>query len=376
MNEEWKPVNFMNFGNYYEVSNLGNVRSLHSKNYHNIVASYANNTTGYMAVGLNADGFHKTVTVHRLVALAFIPQVEGKLYVNHKDENKHNNRVDNLEWCTQKYNVNYGTARQRGSVSALNNDTDKKVPVVLTKGDVTQEFKSLRTASRFLGVTHSTLALRLDNPETMGNVIKGWTVAYKDSKRVINNNFNKSVKHGTDNPLHTKTQEEVEALVAKDRPNLTMIGEFSGTKKPALFRCSTCGNVFRMLPYSIYGSTHYNCPKCSIRANAEKRTITQEDAQAKLDKYFKGNLTIIDNYSKMSDPCTVKCNNCGKTVTKSLTTLFQNIKKDNYSGNGCEHCAKSRNITIRNLRRYNHTDDEILEALHKKGLDWNLNLNA
>ena len=117
MKEEWKPVNFMNFGNYYEVSNLGNVRSLHSKNYHNIVASYANNTTGYMAVGLNADGFHKTVTVPRLVALAFIPQVEGKLYVNHKDENKHNNRVDNLEWCTQKYNVNYGSRADKFSNS-------------------------------------------------------------------------------------------------------------------------------------------------------------------------------------------------------------------------------------------------------------------
>lgn len=374
MQEVWKQVSLKPFTSIYQVSNMGRVKGTNGK----VLKQQSNKTTGYLTVMLYNKGYRKNVTVHRLVASAFIDNNNPDLLtmVNHRDENKHNNRVDNLEWCTQKYNMNYGTLKERQSRSRLNNDTIKKIPITLIKGKKYQEFKSLRAASRFLGVTHSTLALRLDNPETMNNVIKGWVVAYKDSKRVVNNNFNKNAKHGTDNPLHTKTQKEVEALVAKARPNLTMIGEFLGTKKLALFKCSTCGNVFRMLPYSIYGSTHYNCPKCSLRVNAEKHTITQEDAQAKLDKYFKGNLTIIDNYSRMSDPCTVKCNNCGKTVTKSLMTLFQNIKKDNYSGNGCEHCAKSRNITIRNLRRYNHTDEEILEALHKKGLDWNLNLNV
>jgi len=364
MQEVWKQVSLKPFTSIYQVSNMGRVKGTNGK----VLKQQSNKTTGYLTVMLYNKGYRKNVTVHRLVASAFIDNNNPDLLtmVNHKDENKHNNRVDNLEWCTQKYNMNYGTLKERQSRSRLNNDTIKKIPITLIKGKKYQEFKSLRAASRFLGVTHSTLALRLENPETMNNVIKGWVVAYKDSKRVVNNNFNKNAKHGTDNPLHTKTQKEVEALVAKARPNLTMIGEFLGTKKPALFKCSTCGNVFRMLPYSIYGSTHYNCPKCSLRVNAEKRTITQEDAQAKLDKYFKGNLTIIDNYSRMSDPCTVKCNNCGKTVTKSLMTLFQNIKKDNYSGNGCEHCAKSRNITIRNLRRYNHTDEEILEALHKR----------
>ena len=54
-------------------------------------------------------------TVHRLVATAFIPNDNNLPFVNHKDENRQNNNVDNLEWCTPKYNVTYGTARQRAS---------------------------------------------------------------------------------------------------------------------------------------------------------------------------------------------------------------------------------------------------------------------
>lgn len=370
MQEVWKQVSIEPFTSIYQVSNMGRVKGTNGK----ILKQQSNKTTGYLTVMLYNKGYRKNVTVHRLVASAFIDNNNPDLLtmVNHKDENKHNNKVDNLEWCTSKYNINYGTLKERQSRSRLNNDTIKKIPITIIKGKEYREFKSLRAASRFLGITHSTLALRLDNPETMGNVIKGWTVAYKDSKRVINNNFNKSVKHGTDNPLHTKTQEEVEALVANNRPNLTMVGEFSGTKKPALFRCSTCGNVFRMPPYSIYGSAHYNCPQCSLRLISEKQTITQEEAQAKLDKQFNGNLTIVGNYSKMSDPCTVKCNNCGKIKEVVTSVLINNSKKSGYLGNGCEHCSKSRSITIRNLKRYNHSDEEIIKALHDKHLDWTL----
>ena len=51
--------------------------------------------------------------VHRLVAMAFIPRIEGKNIINHKDENPSNNNKDNLEWCDQKYNCNYGTRNQK-----------------------------------------------------------------------------------------------------------------------------------------------------------------------------------------------------------------------------------------------------------------------
>lgn len=71
------------------------------------------NDKGYKTVSLYKDGSYKTHRVHRLVAAAFIPNPDGLPFVNHKDEDKTNNFVENLEWCTLEYNTNYGTARER-----------------------------------------------------------------------------------------------------------------------------------------------------------------------------------------------------------------------------------------------------------------------
>ena len=73
---------------------------------------------GYLTVELFSErGKSRRILVHRLVAMAFIPNPYNYPQVNHKDENKTNNNVDNLEWCTAKYNMNYGTgnARRRAS---------------------------------------------------------------------------------------------------------------------------------------------------------------------------------------------------------------------------------------------------------------------
>ena len=70
-------------------------------------------TKGYKTVSLTKDGKTKTLFVHRLVAEAFIPNADNLPMVNHKDEDKTNNFVENLEWCTNDYNINYGTARRR-----------------------------------------------------------------------------------------------------------------------------------------------------------------------------------------------------------------------------------------------------------------------
>ena len=99
--EEWKNV--IGYEGLYEVSNTGNVRNVKR----NTLLRLSKNQ-GYIQVWLYKNGIRAGLKVHRLVAEAFLPNPDNLPQVNHKDEDKTNNRVENLEWCTAKYNTNYG----------------------------------------------------------------------------------------------------------------------------------------------------------------------------------------------------------------------------------------------------------------------------
>ena len=101
MAEIWKPIE--GYEEDYAVSNCGNVKSLFRYK-KQLKPSVSKN--GYLTVSFCKKRF----LVHRLVAKAFIPNPECLPQVNHRDENKQNNCVDNLEWCSAKYNMNYGVA--------------------------------------------------------------------------------------------------------------------------------------------------------------------------------------------------------------------------------------------------------------------------
>lgn len=128
--EIWK--NIEGYEGYYQVSNLGRVKSLprgkqwpYRQTHNNIRKQHIKN--GYLQVNLSKDNKVKWVGVHRLVAMAFIPNPNNHPQVNHIDECKTNNVVTNLEWCTQSQNQMHGTARQRQSETRHRNDPDRTV---------------------------------------------------------------------------------------------------------------------------------------------------------------------------------------------------------------------------------------------------------
>ena len=93
----------------YAVTSCGKIWSYRSK----IFLKPQVNKDGYLRVGLWKNGEVKKYLIHRLVAEAYIPNPEGLPQVNHKDENKENNCLQNLEWCDPKYNINYGTRNDK-----------------------------------------------------------------------------------------------------------------------------------------------------------------------------------------------------------------------------------------------------------------------
>lgn len=119
MIEIWRDIK--GFEELYQVSNFGRIKSLEKYVKCNggsfrikkeQILKPGKSKTGYLNVVLRKNNISYTYYVHRLVAEAFLPNPNNWLYINHKDENKHNNKANNLEWCTKKYNTNYGNAQQ------------------------------------------------------------------------------------------------------------------------------------------------------------------------------------------------------------------------------------------------------------------------
>lgn len=102
MGEIWRDIK--DYENLYQVSNLGNVKSLRNGK---ILKPSMTTKKEYFGVSLCKNGKPKRFVIHRLVAIAFIDNPLNYPVVNHKDNDKTNNNVSNLEWCDQSYNVSY-----------------------------------------------------------------------------------------------------------------------------------------------------------------------------------------------------------------------------------------------------------------------------
>ena len=152
--EIWCPVK--NYESLYEVSDQGRVKSL--KFGKERILKPLRNLKGYLLVNLYKNGERKTYRVHRLVAKTFTPNPHNLPEVNHKDENKENNSVQNLEWCDSKYNNNYGTRNQRSAKARMNNNLSKPILQFTNDGEFVREWKSTVDVQRNLGYAHQNIS--------------------------------------------------------------------------------------------------------------------------------------------------------------------------------------------------------------------------
>ena len=180
MTTEWKDVK--GYEGLYMVSNKGEVKSLprivHIKSRgtesetfrRGVLLKSDINNSGREQVRLYREGRVQICLVHRLVAMAFIPNPLNLPQINHKDENPLNNRVDNLEWCTAQYNGSYGTRPSKFM---------HRVSQYTLQGEKVASYKSLEDAAKAVGC-HYTQISHCCSEEGKEKTAKGFIWKYDE----------------------------------------------------------------------------------------------------------------------------------------------------------------------------------------------------
>lgn len=362
--EIWKRVGHLN----YWVSNLGKVKNSDE----HIIATVINPISGYEQIRLVVKrGVSQTFYMHRLVAEAFIPNPCNYNEVNHINEIRTDNRAANLEWCTHKYNSNYGNHSRRVSESQRKGANSKRIPVWIIFPDGHKEFAhSLREASEITSWNRGTIQRRLENPDAIFKK-NTYKFEYVDSNKKTKNKGIPRYKEHEQDRIHNISYSEITARIRDKFPTIEVVGRARGVHNTAKFKCNSCGYSFNSTPFYVLNSRH-GCPKCALKIRTEKRRSSRQEVEQKISVYLYDNLILGDDYIAMHEPCSFKCKNCGKEFKTVPVHLINRAKQPDYMGNGCQACSKRRAITIRNLRRYGHSDSDIIQNLKDKNLDWTL----
>lgn len=158
-NEIWKDI--PDYEGLYQASNLGNIKRICRKfvdkigrirQINEVICKPSIDTSGYMQIVLTKNKKRKSYKIHKLIAMTFIPNPDGFPQVNHKDENKLNNKIDNLEWCTLEYNCNYGTRNYRCTLHC------KHKVKQLSQGTIIKKYNSLKDASMKTGIKYQNIS--------------------------------------------------------------------------------------------------------------------------------------------------------------------------------------------------------------------------
>ena len=163
LDERWLPIK--GYEGLYEISSLGRIKSFPVKHrtWERISSGYKK-TNGYIGVTLCKNGKTQAFFVHRLVADAFVPNPNKESFteVNHKDEDKSNNRANNLEWCDTLYNNTYGGRLERvqeSHIKSLSCRARKRIAQYTKDGTLVAIHESIRAANRSLGKSEKSTSI-------------------------------------------------------------------------------------------------------------------------------------------------------------------------------------------------------------------------
>jgi len=170
----WKDV--VGFEDRYKVSSAGLVYSKHK----NQLKATKKNNRGYVQVSLHKDGKEHTYLLHRVVAMAFIPNPNNLPQINHIDEDKENNRVENLEWCTRIENERHGTKHKRcvehTDYNAIARKNSKPVAQYTLDGKLIKIWESLAAMSAETGYSRGNISMCCNGKYK--NMLYGFSWAY------------------------------------------------------------------------------------------------------------------------------------------------------------------------------------------------------
>ena len=180
MIDEWRDV--VGFEGLYLVSDQGEIKSIERRKTNNGGTQFVNerirvltpDRDGYLKVCLSKNGHHYVKSVHRLVAEAFIPNPYNLPVINHINEDKQDNRVKNLEWCTVQHNTMHGTGRIRTAMKQ-----GRAVIQLDMHDNIIDEFYSMGVASKTTGIPQPNI-FKVCNGER--NTAGGYKWRYKDDQ--------------------------------------------------------------------------------------------------------------------------------------------------------------------------------------------------
>lgn len=232
MEEIWKDIK--GYEGLYQVSSLGRVRR------DGKILKSGLTRGGYLQVHLSKNGKVGHYKIHRLVAEAFLQNLDNNPEVNHKDENKLNNTAENLEWCTSDYNLHYGTRIQRYSQTQRDNGTSKSraVKQYTIDGVLLNSWNSIRNASRYTGIDSSAICGGCNGKY---RVVHGYVWRYAED------DFDKYTTSSTNKVLQYNKNMEL----IKEWGSIKEASMFYGCDRTAIRNCclgktkTSCGYIWK-----------------------------------------------------------------------------------------------------------------------------------